>query len=274
MRVADGRQETLPEYGEVNVAEAEALVARAAAIVADPAYARKSIGVVSLLSGSGQAAYLQHRLREEIGADELERRQLRVGDPYTFQGDERDIALISMVVSAADGGFGAFTKRDFHRRINVAASRARDQMWLFHSVGLGDLHPDDARALLLAYAQRPRQIEEPVGAPEDRCENDFERAVLRMLTARGLRPVAQFRLGSYRVDFMVAGTDGRRLAIECDGYLGADAFAQGMRRQAVLERVGNCVFVRLRASLFHRDPDVAMEPVWERAEDLGLLRGH
>jgi very-short-patch-repair endonuclease len=274
VRVADGRQETLPEYGEVNVAEAEALVARAAAIVADPAYARKSIGVVSLLSGSGQAAYLQHRLREEIGADELERRQLRVGDPYTFQGDERDIALISMVVSAADGGFGAFTKRDFHRRINVAASRARDQMWLFHSVGLGDLHPDDARALLLAYAQRPRQIEEPVGAPEDRCENDFERAVLPMLTARGLRPVAQFRLGSYRVDFMVAGTDGRRLAIECDGYLGADAFAQGMRRQAVLERVGNCVFVRLRASLFHRDPDVAMEPVWERAEDLGLLRGH
>ena len=34
--------------------------------------------VVSLLSGSGQAAYLHHRLREELGADELEHRRLRV----------------------------------------------------------------------------------------------------------------------------------------------------------------------------------------------------
>lgn len=271
--VADGKRQTLAEYGSVNVAEAEALVARVGTIVADPAYRGRTLGVVSLLSGSGQAAYLQHRLREEIGADELERRELRVGDPYTFQGDERDVVLISMVVAAADGDFGAFTKRDFHRRINVAASRARDQMWLFHSAGLGDLHPDDARALLLAHALRPAPADGGAD-PEDRCENDVERAVLRRLHERGLRPVPQFRLGSYRIDFVLTAPDGRRLAIECDGdrYPGADAFAADLRRQAILERVGNCVFVRLRSSVFHRDPDRAMQPVWERAEDLGILR--
>jgi very-short-patch-repair endonuclease len=272
VHVPDGQRVPIPEYGEVNVVEAEALVARAAAIVADPAYAGKTMGVVSLLSSSGQAAYLQHRLRAEIGADELERRELRVGDPYTFQGDERDVVLISTVVSAADGVLGAFTKRDFHRRINVAASRARDQMWLFHSVTLGDLHADDARALLLSYALRPREAEEPVDDPEQRCEDDFQRAVLRRLTDRGLRPVPQFRIGRYRIDFMVAAPNGRRLAIECDTdrYGGRDSFAQDLRRQAILERVGNCSFVRLRASVFARDPDAAMEPVWRRAEELGL----
>ena len=89
--------------------------------------------------------------------------------------------------------------------------------------------------------------------------------------ARYPRAVPRFRLGAYQIDFVVNAPDGRRLAIACDDrYRGADAFAAELRRQAVLERVGNCVFVRLRASLFHRDPDQAMEAVWARAEELGL----
>jgi len=271
--VPDGRREVLPEYGEVNIAEAEALVARVGQLLADPAYDGKTLGVVSLLSGSGQAAYLQHRLRELVGPETLERRELRVGDPYTFQGDERDIVLISMVVSTHDETFGAFTKRDFHRRINVASSRARDQMWLFHSVRLNDMAPDDARAMLLGYCLRPRAADDSATSAEDRCENDFQRAVLRRMVARGLRPVSQFRLGNFGIDFVLSAPDGQRLAVECDGdrYHGAEAFAADLRRQAILERVGHCVFVRLRASRFHRDPDAAMEPVWERAEELGIV---
>jgi very-short-patch-repair endonuclease len=271
--VPGGLREQLAEHGEVNVAEAEALVTRLAGIVADPAYAGRTLGVVSLLSGSGQAAYLQHRIREEIGAEEMERRELRVGDPYTFQGDERDVVLISMVVAGAPGEIGAFTKRDFHRRINVAASRGRDQMWLFHSVRPSALVADDARALLLSWYERPPAAQ-PTGDPLALCDNDFQRAVLRALHERGLRPVPQFRIGDFRIDFVLAAPDGRRLAVECDGdpYHG-DGFAQALRRQAILERVGNCTFVRLRASAFHRDPEAAMAPVWERASELGLTPG-
>ena len=265
--VPGGLREERDGTGSVNVPEAEALVSRVALIVADPAYDGKTIGVVSLLSTSGQAEYLHHRLREEIGPDELERREVRVGDAYTFQGDERDVVLISMVV--AGSGFGAFSKRDFHRRVNVAASRARDQLWLFHSVQLGELTADDARALLLGYCQRPRAVEVPTVEPD----NDFERAVLRRLRERGLQPIPQFRIGAFRIDFVLPAPDGRRLAIECDGdrYHGADAFAADLRRQAILERVGNATFVRLRSSVFHRDPDVALTPVWERAAEFGIL---
>jgi very-short-patch-repair endonuclease len=109
--------------------------------------------------------------------------------------------------------------------------------------------------------------------PEAACTNDFERAVLRRLRERGLQPIPQYRIGNFRIDFVMSTSDGRRLAVECDGdrYHGAESFAADLRRQAVLERVGNATFVRVRSSVFHRDPEVALAPVWDRAADLGLL---
>ncbi|WP_422753189.1 AAA domain-containing protein [Micromonospora sp. WMMD708] len=272
VHVPEGVRQDLPTYGNVNVAEAEALVVRVAAIVADPAYAGRSIGVVSLLSTSGQALYLLARLREEIGEEEMERRRLRVGDPYTFQGDERDVVLVSTVVSPHHGPVAPFTKRDHHRRVNVAASRARDQLWVFHSVQPDDLRPDDARGLLLRYCQNVTTAEEAYDDLERRCDSDFEREVLRRMLRRGLRPLPQFRVGSYRIDFVLPAPDGRRLAIECDGdaYHGPEQWESDMRRQAVLERVGNCVFVRIRGSVFSRDPEAALTPLWQLIEELGI----
>jgi hypothetical protein len=281
-----GVREPLSPYGDVNLSEASALVAQLTALVTDPAYAGKSIGVISLLSTSGQAALLLERIREAIGEDEMERRRLRVGDAYTFQGDERDVVLVSMVVSANDGRVAAFTRREYHRRVNVAASRARDQLWLFHSVQPAHLVADDARALLLNYALSPAPAAESGAGPE----NDFERDVLRRLTDRGYRPIPQFRIGAYGIDFVVNAPDPppgfsapsggpgagdgtvRRLAIECDGdtYQGPEQWESDMRRQSVLERVGNCVFVRIRGSIFAREPEAAMRPVWQRVEELGI----
>ncbi len=267
----DGVRQALSGFGDVNQAEAEALVQQVATIVRDPQYDGRTLGVISLLSTSGQAPYLLHRLREEIGEDEIQARRLRVGDAYTFQGDERDIVLVSMVVSDNDARVAAFTKREYHRRINVAASRARDQLWIFHSVRPGSLLADDARGLLLTYALHLAPAEEAADLA-GRCESDFERDVLKRLLARGFRPIPQFRIGAYRIDFVLNAPDGRRLAIECDGdtYHGPEQWESDMRRQAVLERVGNCVFVRIRGSIYAREPEAAMSPVWQRIAELGI----
>ena len=284
----DGVRQPIAPHGDVNLAEADALVAQVEGIVADPTYAGKTLGVVSLLSTSGQANYLLSALREAIGEDEMQARRLRVGDAYTFQGDERDVVLVSMMVSENDGRVAAFTRREYHRRINVAASRARDQLWIFHSIRPQALLPDDARGLLLRYALNltssapTRQATGAFGGPgepgsagdlSELAESDFEREVLRRLVDRGYRPVPQFRVGAYRIDFVLAAPDGRRLAIECDGdaYHGPEQWESDMRRQAVLERVGNCVFVRIRGSVFAREPEVAMRPVWQRIEELAVV---
>ncbi|MFI6073632.1 arginase family protein [Actinoplanes sp. NPDC051343] len=271
--LADGVRQPLAGFGDVNLAEASALVDQVVRIVADPSYRGKTLGVISLLSTSGQAGYLLSRLREEIGEDEIQARRLRVGDAYTFQGDERDVVLVSMVVSDNDPKVAAFTRREYHRRINVAASRARDQLWVFHSVRARSLPVDDARSLLLSYLANYTVADPDISDLSARCESDFERDVLRRLTARGYRPIPQFRIGAYRIDFVLNAPDGRRLAIECDGdsYHGPERWESDMRRQAVLERVGNCVFVRIRGSIFAREPSAAMRPVWQRIEELGIV---
>jgi very-short-patch-repair endonuclease len=268
---AEGVRQTIAGYGDVNLEEATAIVERVTKIVADPRYDGRTLGVISLLSSSGQAGYLLEQLHEAIGEDEIQARRLRVGDAYTFQGDERDVVLVSMVVSEKDPRIAAFTKRDYHRRINVAASRARDQLWIFHSVRPGVLLADDARGRLLSYAiDLPSEVAS--ADPSAHCETDFEREVLKLLVGRGYRPIPQFRIGAYRIDFVVNAPDGRRLAIECDGdaYQGPEQWESDMRRQSVLERVGNCVFVRIRGSVFAREPEVAMRPVWQRLDELEI----
>ncbi|MFI1996073.1 AAA domain-containing protein [Actinoplanes sp. NPDC020271] len=265
-----GIRQAVGSFGDVNVEEARLLVERVESIVADPAYEGKTLGVISLLSTSDQGMYLLQRLQERIGLDEMERRRLRVGDSYTFQGDERDVVLLSLVASSHER-IAPFTKRDYHRRVNVAASRARDQLWVFHSFQPSDVPADDARGRLLSYCQNVGSATEAYEDLEKRCDSDFERAVLKQMLLRDLRPLPQFKIGSYRIDFVLPLADGRRLAVECDGdaYHGPEKWEEDIRRQALLERVGNCVFVRIRGSAFSRSPAAAMEPLWRRIEELG-----
>ena len=97
-------------------------------------------GVVSLL-GKDQQKYLTKLVSEQISTQSIEKHKIICGDPYTFQGDERDIMLISMVkapdlhapektiMALGDGNKGMNKQR-----INVAMSRAKNKMILFHSI--------------------------------------------------------------------------------------------------------------------------------------------
>jgi superfamily I DNA and/or RNA helicase len=114
--------------GDLNGPEAEFIVEEIRAIIADPRMERLSIGVVSLLADK-QALFIWDRLTEELGPDIIRRHQITCGDARTFQGKERNIMFLSMV--SAPNNVGAPLSRDtFSQRFNVAASRARDRMYL------------------------------------------------------------------------------------------------------------------------------------------------
>lgn len=80
----------------------------------------------------------------------------------------------------------------------------------------------------------------------------------------------QWKVGKYRIDLVVEG-NGKQLAIECDGdrYHTLENLPEDMARQAILERIG-WQFVRIRGSLFFRDPDKAMESVYKRLHELDI----
>jgi hypothetical protein len=70
---------------------------------------------------------------------------------------------------------------------------------------------------------------------------------------------------------MVIESDGKRLAVECDGdrYRTPESLGEDIARQAVLERLG-WEFVRIRGSAFYRDPDAALRRVFDRLEELRI----
>lgn len=261
------------EKGDVNIPEAEAIIDLLLRCIADPAYAGKSMGVISL-KGEAQAKIIESRLLAKLDPREIEHRRIICGDAYAFQGDERDVMFLSMVKAPRTDDRTLSTIRDnaSRRRFNVAASRARDQQWLVHSVALDDFSsPDDLRRMLLAYCLDPN-APTGTGTGEDLGEFDsrFEQAVCGRIRERGYRVLPQVRVGQFRIDLVVEGRT-RRLAIECDGdrWHGPDRFAQDMARQRALERCG-WTFWRVRGSAFYADPDAALAPLWPLLDQLGI----
>jgi very-short-patch-repair endonuclease len=257
--------------GDTNLPEARFIVDEIKAIAADPSLSSRSIGVVSLLADK-QALEIWNRLTDELGPELMQRHNIACGDARTFQGKEREIMFLSMV--AAPNEVGAPLSRDtFAQRFNVAASRARDRMYLVRSVELVHLSQADRlrRSLIAHFAAPFAQDEVRVQDLRKLCESPFEREMYDELVQRGYWVTPQVRVGHYRIDMVVEGHNDARLAIECDGdkYHGADKWNDDMQRQRVLERAG-WVFWRCFASAFIRRRPAILEELVATLADRGV----
>jgi very-short-patch-repair endonuclease len=267
---------------KINPVEVDAVVDRIEKCIADPRYDGLTFGVISLL-GTAQAKAIEKELLERIEPEEWAARDLRCGDSADFQGSERDVMFLSMVAAAEPGKrLGALTRDLFVQRYNVAASRAKDQMWLFHSVALSDVgNPEDMRFQLLDYCYGVVSRREGcvAGALETQVSDNvrvdpfdslFEQRVFNRLLDRGYTVVPQYPVEPYRLDLVVVGAKSR-LAIECDGdtWHGPDSYERDLARQRDLERCG-WQFFRIRESAFYVDPAGSLEALWETLEELEI----
>ncbi len=267
--VRDGFQEGRAGNA-LNRPEAQALVQQIVACARDSAYTGKTFGVISLL-GEVQGRLIERMLLSTLGPEEMEKRRLDCGDAYAFQGDERDVIFLSMV-SAPNARIGVLGGEDAKQRFNVAASRARDQVWLFHSAAPEDLSDSCMRRAILQYYLNPNVEDTAQPATFD---SEFERHVYERIRAKGYRVRTQVPGGDqttnqYRIDLVVEG-DRARLAVECDGdeWHGAEKYEADLYRQRQLERSG-WPFLRIWASDFYRDPDQALAPLWRELDRLGI----
>lgn len=180
--------------------------------------------------------------------------------------------FLSMVSAANDRG-AALSRDTFAQRFNVAASRARDRMYLVRSLELDQLSDKDIlrRGLITHFSTPFRNDEEAVKDFRSRCESPFECEVYDQLTRRGFRVVPQVKVGNYRIDMVVEGANDERLAIECDGdrYHGVDKWADDMQRQRILERAG-WVFWRCFASAYVRRSAMILEDLLNTLRERGI----
>ncbi len=241
------------ERKKVNDIEAEAIISEIKQLVSDPKYNGRSIGIVSLI-GAQQAKYIQDQLIVELGEDVYQDYQIACGDAATFQGKERDIMFLSMVVGAGQGA--VMNKREYEQRTNVALSRARDRMYLYRSVEESDLgNESDLRLKILRHFSNPMPQKDQVENPIELCDSGFERDVFKKLVEKGYNVTPQVKVGAFSIDMVIEGENDRRLAIELDGdkYHPPEKWMKDWKRQRTMERVG-WQFWRCWGSSYTIDP--------------------
>lgn len=254
-----------------NQAEIDRIIMLLGEIEHDKQYDNKTIGIIALQNGTTKYNQkLTEIIMQKFGEEFVKKRKIKIGITYDFQGDERDVIILSMVISSVlDNGekysFRALTTQEFDRSFNVAASRAKEQMILVHSVKLDELSPNCNRYKLLNYCLN--YDNETDKDNEKLFESSFEKDLYYYLSLKGYKLTPQFKVGNYRIDFVLTNDNNQKIAIECDGdiYHGIDELDNDLKRQSILERCG-WKFARIRASEFYYNKKESTEKLIQQIE--------
>lgn len=257
------------EQTGINIAEIYAIVDEIKRLTVNPKFIGRSIGVISLI-GSEQALAIQDALLQELGEDIYQRFNIACGDSATFQGKERDIIFLSMVVGPRQGS--VLNKREYEQRFNVALSRARDRMYLFRSLSDADLkNSNDLRAQVLRHFANPMPAKPVAEHAVDLCDTAFEKTLYARLSEAGYAAIPKVSVGPFSIDLVVEGGRDQRLAIELDGDIqqSAEQWETQLNKQRVLERVG-WVFWRCWGSSYTLNPDACFKDLVSTLNSLGI----
>ena len=266
------------EKSKINRVEAETIVSLIEACLAMKEYKNSTFGVISLL-GDEQAELIQDLIVKRIPATEIENHKILCGNSASFQGDERDIMFISLVDSSEENKslrlVGEGVEGAIRKRYNVAISRAKDQLWIVHSIDKNNLKEGDLRKELFEYIDSLKENVFDKTAIENITASDFENEVARHLSEKNYTVKQKWRVGSYDID-MVAIYDDKKIAIECDGKTlnhTEEEVIANLEEQEILERCG-WEFIRVRASEYFRNPEKAIKDLIIQLDDKGVYPNH
>lgn len=266
------------EKSKINRVEAETIVSLIEACLAMKEYKNSTFGVISLL-GDEQAELIQDLIVKRIPATEIENHKILCGNSASFQGDERDIMFISLVDSSEENKslrlVGEGVEGAIRKRYNVAISRAKDQLWIVHSIDKNSLKEGDLRKELFEYIDSLKENVFDKTAIENITASDFENEVARHLSEKNYTIKQKWRVGSYDID-MVAIYDDKKIAIECDGKTlnhTEEEVIANLEEQEILERCG-WKFIRVRASEYFRNPEKAIKDLIIQLDDKGVYPNH
>ncbi len=273
------RWEYVPEgrwIDRKNIKEAE----RVADLVIDHFRSRpnKSLGVIAFSQTQMRAIEdtLYDRRRNDPVVDAILNtplpESLFIKNLENVQGDERDVIILSMAYGFNDAGkftksFGPLTTSGGERRLNVAVTRAREEIIFVSSVRAADMDLSGTTSvgshllkMYLDYAERGViALAESRSTFAAEAESPFEEEVLQALMQHGLEPVPQVGCGGFRIDIALKypGRPGQFcLGIECDGasyHSSHTARDRDRIRQSMLESLGWRI-VRVWSTDWVRDP--------------------
>ncbi len=214
-----------------NMAESEAIIQKIQDIIHEDSKEGGnpvSIGVISPFRG--QVELIKKDILKSFPGELIQKHQIEVGTAHTFQGDERDIILMSWAI-AENAHAQSLTFLQKPNLFNVAITRARKRMINFISKDPNTLSEGILRNYFeyILYSNKTFEMRN-----QNNFKNEFEEDVF--LELRKLEPSvrAGIECGGVNIDLLL-GT----LVVECDGVEDTvKSRVSNMKKQAILERCG------------------------------------
>ena len=218
-----------------NKAEGDALVAEVIRRLSDPSLRKSSLGVVTF--SNVQKEYIERKLSTLITEKHLEsvayerEEPLFVKNLENVQGDERDVILFSVCYGPDRLGrislnFGPLNQAGGWRRLNVAVSRAREEMVVFSSMtgAMIDLSKTKSRGVaglkaFLDFAEKGRTNLAVSAANVVSKKPGLGKYIAEELSSYGYECRYDVGVSGFKIDAAVVDPKDRKrfiLAIMCD----------------------------------------------------------
>lgn len=218
-----------------NKEEGERLVTEVLRRLTDPKTGKQSIGVVTF--STAQKEYIERKLSAAIADKKLEKVAYEREEPLfvknleNVQGDERDVILFSVCYGPDKMGrvslnFGPLNQFGGWRRLNVAVSRAREEMLVFSSMtaGMIDLSKTQSRGVMglkafLEFAQKGRTNLAISSENVMRKRDGIGKYIAEELASYGYDCRYDVGVSGFKIDVAVIDPKDRKrflLAIMCD----------------------------------------------------------
>ena len=217
-----------------NQAECEAIIKKVQDIIYEneknPDLEPVSIGIISPFRG--QVELIKKAVLRVFSQETIQQHQIEIGTAHTFQGDERDVMLMSWAI-AANSHSQSLMFLQKPNLFNVAITRARKRLINFISKPVNEL----PEGLLRDYLEFVQSQDKVIASRKNVFKNTFEKEVFEVIndefTTHKVRAGVDF--AGINADIMIDD----KLIVEIDGVL--DEFTQNVKetkKQAIMERLG------------------------------------
>lgn len=233
--VKDGRVDSSATQ---NQREVEEILKRVHEIILnDTGKTPVSIGILSPFRS--QVELLKKALSQVLTDAIVIKHKIEVGTAHTFQGDERDIMILSFAV--ANNSFTqSLTFLQKPNLFNVAITRARKKLICFLSKEPKSL-PQGLLRSYIEYIETyvAKNSADAIKLDENSYKNEFEKTIAEALRNEGYEVKAGVNLAGLNVDLLVEGPSDECFIVECDGVENSKReLISAMKKQAILERSG------------------------------------
>lgn len=193
-----------------------------------------SVGIISPFSQ--QVSYIKSQISKQFTFDEIKKFDLLIGTPHHFQGEERDIVMISFAMDnkAHYGTIHYLNKPDV---FNVLITRARNKQLLFISFEVKNL---SSNSLLKEYLEL--KLNESLVNQSSQAYDEFYNEVKAFLVQSGYENIYNsMTVSGVQMDIVII-SDGSYFCIDLIGFPGEFEEQFSLENIKMLNRMNTPIF--------------------------------